>query len=231
MRCQQVLFSSRFIECAVMAAAIVLGMAVNMSASAHNVVSVVYADGMTIEGEVGFSNGDMATAGVVVDVLNEAGDKLGETTLLEGGTFVYQATVLQKYVFKADLSSGHIASMVIEADELSADIPSSASNSSDLVSKGLMTASTEPVNDRATDISNAVTESADTIATGVTVAELQVMIRSTVAQQVRPLQKELSAYKEKVMFRDIAGGLGFIFGVFGVAAWVASKRKDEGKDN
>ncbi|MGB1311009.1 MAG: hypothetical protein ACPG47_07335, partial [Leucothrix sp.] len=58
-----------------------------------------------------------------------------------------------------------------------------------------------------------------------TAAQLQSMVRSAVAQQVKPLQKELRAYKEKVMFRDIAGGLGFIFGLFGVAAWMASKRK------
>jgi len=32
------------------------------------------------------------------------------------------------------------------------------------------------------------------------------------------------------MVRDIAGGLGFIFGLFGVAAWMASRRK-QGDDN
>lgn len=59
----------------------------------------------------------------------------------------------------------------------------------------------------------------------ISVGQLQSIVRSAVAQQVKPLQKELRAYKEKVMLRDIVGGLGFIFGLFGVAAWMASKRK------
>ena len=57
--------------------------------------------------------------------------------------------------------------------------------------------------------------------------QLQRIVRSAVAKQIKPLQKELRAYKEKVMFRDITGGLGFIFGLFGVAAWMASKRNRE----
>lgn len=209
-----------------LATAIVFGLAASGSAFAHNIVSGVYADGMMVEGEIGFSNGDMAAAGVMVEVLNDAGEKLGETALVEGGMFAYQASAVQKHIFKANLSSGHIAEMVIEADELSADTASTASGSGSLV-----VASAEPANNSTmaitADASNTPSESAGSIALGVTATELQAMIRSTVAQQVRPLQKELRAYKEKVMFRDIAGGLGFIFGLFGVAAWMASKRKNK----
>ena len=64
----------------------------------------------------------------------------------------------------------------------------------------------------------------------VTVEQLESIVRSAVAQQIRPLQKELKAYKEKVMLRDIAGGLGFIFGLFGVAASMASRRQQEVKN-
>lgn len=212
-----------------LATAIVFGLAASGSAFAHNIVSGVYADGMMVEGEIGFSNGDMAAAGVMVEVLNDAGEKLGETALVEGGMFAYQASAVQKHIFKANLSSGHIAEMVIEADELSADTASTASTASG--SGSLVVASAEPANNSTmaitADASNTPSESAGSIALGVTATELQAMIRSTVAQQVRPLQKELRAYKEKVMFRDIAGGLGFIFGLFGVAAWMASKRKNK----
>ncbi|PWQ92639.1 hypothetical protein [Leucothrix pacifica] len=187
---------------------LVLGLTVSTNPLAHNVVSGVYADGMTIEGEIGFSNGVMAEAGVVVQVLNEAGDKLGETVLTDDGAFVYQAETVQKHLFKANLSSGHIAEMVIEADELSGDAVAESNN---VEAKGEISEKTAPQNNVA-------------IASAISASELQSMIRSAVAQQVRPLQKELRAYKEKVMFRDIAGGLGFIFGLFGVAAWMASKR-------
>ncbi|PID45637.1 MAG: cobalt ABC transporter permease [Proteobacteria bacterium] len=187
-------------------------------AVAHNVVAGAYADGMTIEGEIGFSNGDMAEAGVVVVVFNEAGDKLGEAVVQEGGVFSYQAKAVQKHILRADLSSGHIAEMVVEADDLSAD-DDTASSAAAPASKSdnQATQGNRPAN---------VAGSAG-VAVGVTPAELKSMVRSAVAQQVRPLQKELRSYKEKVMFRDIAGGLGFIFGLFGVAAWVASKRQDK----
>jgi len=187
---------------------LVLGLTVSTNPLAHNVVSGVYADGMTIEGEIGFSNGVMAEAGVVVQVLNEAGDKLGETVLTDDGAFVYQAETVQKHLFKANLSSGHIAEMVIEADELSGDAVAELNS---VEAKGEVSEKTAPQDTVA-------------MAPAISVSELQSMIRSAVAQQVRPLQKELRAYKEKVMFRDIAGGLGFIFGLFGVAAWMASKR-------
>ena len=70
----------------------------------------------------------------------------------------------------------------------------------------------------------------DQLSSNITAEQLQAIVRSAVAQQVRPLQKELKAYKEKVMLRDIAGGLGFIFGLFGVAAWMASRRNNDHQD-
>lgn len=221
-------------------------------AAAHNVVSGVYADGMNIEGEIGFSSGLMAESGVVVEVFNESGEKLGETQLDDSGLFTYTAKTVEKHIFKADLSSGHIAEMILEADELSdAGLKLAAKGAATNIAIG-----TAPANVTTTAGSNGMSQVANastggfakqsaragtqTVAgngveaagivvtnagTAISAAELQSLIRSAVAQQVRPLQKELSAYKEKVMLRDIAGGLGFIFGLFGVAAWASSRRK------
>ena len=178
-------------------------------AFAHNVVSGVYAEGMMIEGEIGFSNGDMAPAGVTVEVLDNAGNVISNTVTEEGGVFSYQATSVSDYIFKADLGAGHLAEMTLEAEELSGGevIPNESS----------ATAATETSPNTANNV----------MVSGVSVSseELQAMVRSAVAQQIRPLQKEIRAYKEKVFFRDITGGLGFIFGLFGVGAWVASRRK------
>ena len=218
----KVMTSQRFLHALV----ILIGLTAGTNALAHNVVSGAYADGMTIEGEIGLSNGDMAAAGVVVEVFNEAGEKLGESTLVEGGTFVYKADTVQKYIFKADLSAGHVAEMMIEADELSNDAVVSVSTVAVFNNASASNANVGVNTPATSSEASSKVESANVgaIAPGVSAAELQSMIRSAVAQQVRPLQKELRAYKEKVMFRDIAGGLGFIFGLFGVAAWMASKR-------
>lgn len=202
----------------------VMGACVPLKVLAHNVVSGAYADGMLIEGEIGFSSGDMAAAGVIVTVLNDSGEALGEVALEEGGLFAYRAKSVEKHILRANLSSGHVAEMVIEADELSAPIVGSSTGADKTNNASFPQPTTHNANDQAKDLA---AQTATGIQVGVSPTELQSMIRSAVAQQVRPLQKELRAYKEKVMFRDIAGGLGFIFGLFGVAAWMASKHKDE----
>ena len=205
------------------------------TAYAHNVVSGVYADGMLIEGEVGFSNGDMAEAGSPVKVYNARDELIGELVLDEAGAFAFEAKTVARHVFKANLSAGHIAEMVVEANELTAPITMDAVKAP--VEKTVSAAqqalaNVEPLNNELTQQGGDEDVAAKTsiIDTNISVEQLESIIRSAVAQQVRPLQKDLRAYKEKVMFRDITGGLGFIFGLFGVAAWMASRRKEEGKN-
>ena len=182
------------------------------SAFAHNVVSGVYADGLLIEGEIGFSNGDMAKAGVTVEMYDEAGDTLATTETEEGGIFSFKAESAQNYLFKADLGEGHIAEMALDADELD------DGGSAELPTSNAVVAGQSSVSGTASNVVLA--------GNSISTEELQRLIRSAVAQQVRPLQKEIRAYKEKVFFRDITGGLGFIFGLFGVAAWASSRRKE-----
>lgn len=193
-------------------------------ALAHNVVSGVYTDGMTIEGEVGFSNGDMAEAGSPISVFDEAGKLIAELQLTEGGVFAYEAKAVSKHVVKVNLSAGHVAEMVIEADELTAPTKSMKMPASNAVQSTIVTTKSEPLIALPSGRSAAGEVVFDS---KISTEQLQSIVRSAVAQQIRPLQKELRAYKEKVMFRDITGGLGFIFGLFGVAAWLASKRKRE----
>jgi hypothetical protein len=193
---------------------------------------------MIIEGEIGYSNGDMAEAGSPVKVLDENGGLIAELALNESGAFIYEAKTATKHVFKANLSAGHVAEMIVEADEI--HLPMGHSEASKAADAGNQV--TEP--DNTAESSNQLTKPDNTVeaispelvpkgatlGSDVTVDQLESIVRSAVAQQIRPLQKELKAYKEKVMLRDIAGGLGFIFGLFGVAAWMASRRK-QGDDN
>ena len=197
--------------------------------SAHNVVSGIYADGMTIEGEIGFSNGDMAQVGSPVKVYDAEDNLVDELSLTEGGVFSYQAKQVAKHIFKANLSAGHVAEMVIEADELA--LIATAETKSPAVS--LSAGSTVKPATRPATMAEGEPEfdkGSTTLGSNITVEQLESIVRRAVAQQIRPIQKELRDYKEKVMLRDIAGGLGFIFGLFGVAAWMASRRKQGGNN-
>ena len=166
----------------------------SLPAYAHNVIGGVYAVGNTIEGEIGFSNGDMAKAGTRVEVRDVAGTALGEVIIDDEGFFSFDATRRIDHHFYADLSSGHVIDLVLPAAELPASLPGADTQSA--VSK--------PVKNTASTTSN---------------AELQAMIEQAVARQVHPLRRELAAYKEKAGIRDLIGGLGYIFGLVGFGIW------------
>lgn len=168
---------------------------------AHNVVAGAYVDGMTIEGEVGLSNGEMAQVGVVVEVFDAAGKKLGETQIGEEGLFTYEAPSVQDYRIKANLGAGHVAEIQIVASDFSGGAP----KQSVIKAKSMSMEKTLALSE----------------------ADLERIVRKAVSQQVKPLQKELRAYKEKVFFRDVLGGLGFIFGMVGVAMYLAARRKEK----
>ena len=180
---------------------------------AHNVVAGAYVDGMTVEGEIGFSNGEPALAGVKVLIVDQAGNPLGETHTEADGLFSFEATQAIEHTFKADLGAGHVAEIIVSADEFTPDVTNKA-----------VTTPTATGTTNTSDTTHTDTTIATGVAPGISAEQLESIIRRAVSQQIKPLQKELRAYKEKVMFRDITGGLGFIFGLFGVAAWMAARK-------
>ena len=86
-------------------------------ALAHKVIAGAYPAGDVIEGEVGFSNGDMA-ADVPVRVFDEAGALMGEARTDADGFFVYTPTRKVTHVFKADLGAGHEVTFRLDVAEV-----------------------------------------------------------------------------------------------------------------
>jgi nickel transport protein len=50
-------------------------------------------------------------------------------------------------------------------------------------------------------------------------------VEAAVARQILPLRRQIDAMEERARFSDIMGGIGTIFGVFGIAAWLAAKKR------
>ena len=50
-------------------------------------------------------------------------------------------------------------------------------------------------------------------------------VEAAVARQIRPLRQQLDTYEDKLRLHDILGGVGTIFGLFGVLAWVSARRR------
>lgn len=176
-------------------------------ALAHNVVGGVYAIGTTIEGEAGFSNGDMAKAGTPVFITDSSGQTIAEISTDDEGFFVFEATQRIDHHFKLDMSSGHVLVMILPADELPATLPGGTSIA--------------PVPSNLTTTASI---------SGVDAAALQQIVEQAVAKQVKPLRKELTAYKEKAGLQDLLGGIGYIFGLVGLGIWLRQRKQDKQQD-
>lgn len=165
-------------------------------ALAHKVIAAAFPSGDVIEGEVGFSNGDMA-ADVPVRVFDEAGALMGETRTDADGFFVYTPTRKVTHVFKADLGAGHEVTFRLDV----AEVPEVAGE-----------AASAPVAAPARGVATLP-------------ADLQAMIAEAVRDEVRPLRRELTAYKEKNDLQTVLGGIGYIVGLFGLAFFLMARRE------
>ncbi|WP_298563412.1 cobalt ABC transporter permease [uncultured Aliiroseovarius sp.] len=186
---------------------LIAALAAPMPALAHNVISSVFPSGSDIEGEVGFSNGEMATD-LLIEVFDDAGNKLGETVTDADGFFIYTPTQPITHIFRGDLGAGHVAKVIMPASEVAALMGREAAASTASASVGTPTASAAALaglSDQAR-------------------AELATMIRT----ELRPLRQEISAYKNKNNLQTILGGLGYIAGLFGLGFYIAARRKMEG---
>ena len=50
------------------------------------------------------------------------------------------------------------------------------------------------------------------------------MLEKAIAKQIKPLRREISALKEKSGLRDIIGGIGYIFGLLGLVAFLRERK-------
>ena len=190
-------------------------------ASAHNVVGGVYAEGFTIEGEAGFSNGAMANAGTVVKVSDTSGTPLGEAMTDDEGYFVFIAKKRITHVFEINMGAGHILKMQLPAEEL----PDNLDDKSASQPSSNAAAPTSDITQ--TSVSDGQVANTNQAANNQTVTQKQItplMLEKAIAKQIKPLRREISALKEKSGLRDIIGGIGYIFGLLGLVAFLRERK-------
>lgn len=181
---------------------------------AHKVIAGVFASGSSIEGEIGFSSGDMASNTEVV-VTGPDGTELGKTITDADGFFVFTPTVAVDHTFFADLGAGHVASVTM----LQADVAK-------IIGVAAPVAPVAPV---ASSAPNAAAPPNAASTTTLTVAALtqeeRQAIAAAVRAEIRPLRREIAAYRERNDFQTILGGIGYIAGLFGLGFYLAARRK------
>ncbi len=55
--------------------------------------------------------------------------------------------------------------------------------------------------------------------------ELRKIVAEEVSKGLFPLREQLNSYEDRVRFRDILGGIGYIIGIAGLYAWLKSRKK------
>jgi len=51
------------------------------------------------------------------------------------------------------------------------------------------------------------------------------MLEKAIAKQLKPLRREIQELKEKSGLRDILGGIGYIFGLLGLVAFLRERKQ------
>jgi nickel transport protein len=173
-------------------------------ALAHKVIAGIFPAGGAIEGEIGFSNGDMAAHAEVI-VTGEDGGELGRVMTDADGFFVFVPTQPVTHMFRSDLGAGHVAEVVMPQNEVAEILGHTVSDAPDITAE-------TPASPMA----------ATTAA--LSASERQV-IAQVVRDEIRPLRREIAAYKDHNNLQTILGGIGYIVGLFGLGFYLAARRK------
>lgn len=197
------------------------------SAFAHKVRVFAYTEGDNIVGETAFSGGK-AAKNVAIEIYNEADNAIiTETKTNDRGEFSFpipdiaraQRLNLRIVVNGGD---GHKNSWLLNAEEY---LPAAETDNN----KPAQT-SAVPTPDNTTPAQKAVPAQPDVDLTKQLMSEetLRRIVEESVEKQLRPVKHMLAANKEKqISLQDIISGLGYIFGLAGVAAYFSSRKKTE----
>jgi nickel transport protein len=183
---------------------LLIGMALFVApAQAHKLKVFAFADGARIGGSVYFAGGGPA-AGVVVRIRDRSGGLLAELTSAADGSFRYTARAPVEHRVVAESADGHRAEWRVGAAELAGGFPGSAP-AGGRTADAAAPAAVEPSPDGLDPLTRAAIERA-------------------LSRQLAPLRAELLAQRDALRLRDILGGLGYIFGIAGLALWWHSRR-------
>ena len=177
-------------------------MAPGLPAHAHKLQVFAFADGARIEGSAYFAGGGKA-ADSRIRIDDAAGQTLAELTTAADGSFEYLARAPIEHRIIAFSGDGHRATWRIGAAELAGGFPDRG---------GAAEPSSPPSAERAARPEpQPATQVSDDI--------LRTAIDQAVARQITPLRQELLALRNDLRLQDILGGIGYIFGIAGLAMW------------
>ncbi len=167
---------------------------------AHRLKVFAFAEAGRVEGSVYFVGGAPAP-GASITVLGPDGEELARPEVNAAGEFAFQVAGPVDHRIVAATGDGHQAGWNVGAAELGV----AAGTSSRAPSRDGAPSAAGPPDD------------------------LAALVEQAVARQIVPLRRQLVACDEQARLRDVLGGLGYILGLAGLAAWWRSRRPAGGR--
>ena len=181
---------------------------INISAFAHKVNIFAYVEEGQIYTESYFSDGKKCVDSKI-EVFDNQGNKLLEGLTDEEGMFSFK--IPSENVIEGDLklvltaSMGHRAEYIIRADELG--------SIKDIIEERIEV----PISTVSPEVSS------------FDLKEIQSLIEDTLDEKLKPIMREVREIKksreDNISFSEIIGGIGYIFGIFGIIAYFLSRKK------
>lgn len=172
---------------------------------AHRLKVFAFAEAGRVEGSVYFVGG-AAAPGASITVLGPDGEELASPEVNAAGEFAFQVADPVDHRIVAATGDGHQARWSVGAAELGfAAGTSSRGPAGGAASRDGAPPAAGPPDD------------------------LAALVEQAVARQIVPLRRQLVACDEQARLRDVLGGLGYILGLAGLAAWWRSRRPAGGR--
>lgn len=184
---------------------LVFSLFTSTTAIAHQVRLSVYVEGHILEGELYFvGGGNPPGKGARVELLQDSNIVQSVITDDEG-YFTFAPVEPADYVVRADPGQGHAAVYQVASSEFP---------------------DANPVEDEATEARTTTLVESKSARIGQVqcVATDSVVLQSAVAKAIRPLREQLDRYETKVRWHDVIGGIGYIFGLFGLLALLRGRK-------
>ncbi|MFP4031420.1 MAG: hypothetical protein ACLFRG_16470 [Desulfococcaceae bacterium] len=185
----------------------------SLPAHAHRVNLFAWVEGDTVHLESKFSGGRPVHQGKVI-VTDPAGAIVLEGATNDQGEFAFTAPRKTDLTVTLDAGVGHRAEWTVRAEEI--DLPEA-----DSTPDGTMAAA-EPATREPAVSEEIRAEAAEKL---VTLEQVEKAVDKALDRKLKPVMKMLTESRRKGPgVTEIVGGIGYIFGLMGVAAWFQSRR-------
>lgn len=197
----------------------IFGMLFNENfAIAHKAVIFAYVEGDIIHTESKFSGGRKVVNSLVA-VYNQKGDKLLEGKTDEHGEFSFRIPEITELKIVLNAGMGHRAEWIVPVEDLLENVVEPSEDT-------LLTKNVEGREQNDKTGSESTRHVKDAVR--ITMPELQEVIENALDKKMRPIMKMLAeSRQEGPTIQDIFGGIGYIFGLMGIAAYFHYRKKGD----